>query len=162
MLPQRYRPHRTDQPLPQTNSCHNTISPTRIQEPAHTTPSLTIETSYPPTGAENGTSVGARLSASRSRCSPASQPAGGRAWGVCAVAQEALGAVDVVLDGVPGERLEDRVDEDPPVGVIAVGVLGHRRAEPREVALVRGLPRPACAGRLVVFGHLGEAVEQEA
>src|SRR3954469_21913728 len=56
MLPQRYRPHRTDQPLPQTNSCHNTISPTRIQEPAHTTPSLTIETSYPPTGAENGTS----------------------------------------------------------------------------------------------------------
>src|SRR3954466_10489980 len=58
MLPQHYRPHRTDHPPPQTNSCHNTISPTRIQEPAHTTPSLTIETSYPPTGAENGTSSG--------------------------------------------------------------------------------------------------------
>ena len=51
--------------------------------------------------------------------------------------------------------------EDPHVAVVARVVLVHQPAEPGEVLVVRGLPRLLLAQRRCLFGHRGEAAQDE-
>jgi xanthine dehydrogenase YagR molybdenum-binding subunit len=56
MLPQHYKPHRTEIPPAQTHSCHNTISSRTPNNAAKRPRRLTIPSNYPPSSAENGAS----------------------------------------------------------------------------------------------------------
>jgi hypothetical protein len=73
-----------------------------------------------------------------------------------------MGGVLVVLDVHARERLEDAAEQHLHVAVVAGVVLGDDLAEPVIVPGVGGLPRLPVAERLVLVGHGGQALEDEA
>ena len=72
------------------------------------------------------------------------------------------GGVHVLVDGLPGERLQEPSDQHLHVAVVALVVLVDHAAEPRVVLLVRRFPWLLLAERGVRRGHLREPLQDEA